>query len=107
MGERKGSALGKDGYGRGFTTGTQVWHERAPRVDDALGKATPVTVKLNDPGESEVRAVVCDSAPWGVLLDLHEGSNSERGGYKFIPWTSVKHVVVPSDVEHRQTGFGD
>jgi len=99
--------LSEERYGRGFTTGSQVWHERAPRVDDALSKATVVTVKLNDPDESEVRAVVCDSAPWGILLDLQEGSNSEHGGYKFIPWTSVKHVEVPSDVEHRQTGFSE
>lgn len=99
--------MGQERYGRNFTTGSQTWHERAPRVDDALSKANVVTVKLNDPDESEVRAVACDSAPWGILLDLHEESNSERGGYMFIPWTSVKHVMVPSDVEHRQTGFSE
>jgi hypothetical protein len=68
---------------REFATGAQQWHERVPRIEDALRKATFATVKLND--ESEIQAVICDSSAWGILLDLHEPSNSERDGYKFVP----------------------
>lgn len=77
------------------------WHDRAPKVSDALRKGVSVTVTTW--GGRAVSGLVCDRDPAGILLEARETGESDPG-YVFLPWSSVEQVEI-SQLTPRRVKF--
>lgn len=62
-----------------------------------------VAVSVTTWGGRRLRGTVSDRDPAGLLLELDEGAEGERG-YAFLPWSSVEQVDI-AEVAHRRVKF--
>lgn len=86
---------------RPYKAGTQMWHEKAPLIEDVLRRSIFVTLTTRD--RSERSGNVCDWGEAGVLLDFHDSTARGGSGYMLFPWSNIEYITAFGP-EHRKPG---
>jgi hypothetical protein len=75
----------------GRSGGSQGLREGSPRISEALGRGSFVSVSARV--SNDVSGYVCDTDGSGLLLDIR-APTGDPSGYEFLPWSSIERVRV-------------